>query len=69
MYTGIICRVFADRGFGFIHPDGGGKDLFFHATQLVSGLPFDEQLLELRVKFDTIDNEKGLRAVDVRPAE
>ena len=67
--TGIICRVVAARGFGFIQQDNGGDDLFFHATQLADDLAFDEQLLERRVRFDTIESDKGQRAVDVRAAE
>ena len=32
--TGKIARV-TDRGFGFITPDDGQKDVFFHAKDLV----------------------------------
>ena len=28
--TGVVKRVFAERGFGFIRPDDGGDDIWFH---------------------------------------
>jgi cold shock protein len=39
MATGVITKYFEDRGFGFIRPDDGGGDLFFHVEGFV-GLPW-----------------------------
>ncbi len=64
--TGKIARV-TDRGFGFITPDEGDKDLFFHAESLVE-CEFDELREGDAVSFETKEGEKGLAAVDVRKA-
>ncbi len=34
MAQGTIVRVNLERGFGFIQPDTGSQDLFFHASAL-----------------------------------
>jgi cold shock protein len=53
-----------DKGYGFIAPDGGGKDVFIHITALRrSGL----QGLDpgVRVRVDVVDGKKGLEAFGV----
>ena len=51
------------KGFGFITPDDGGKDLFVH----VSGLQ-DEIREGDKVSFDVQNSPKGLNAVNVKRA-
>ncbi len=58
-----------DKGFGFIKPDSGDKDLFVHATALKKG---GLELLEEgdRVQFEVEDNPngRGPRAINVSMA-
>ncbi len=67
--TGTITAVYVRKGYGFITLANGGRDLFFHETDLTDDLEFDEQLTELRVRFEQTSGRKGDRAADVRPAD
>ncbi len=67
MYVGTITRVNVDRGFGFIRLPGS-PDVFLHASSLAAGMEFDEYLTERRVEFELTSDHRGLRALNVRPA-
>lgn len=62
---GKIARL-TDRGFGFITPDEGDKDLFFHARSLAEGLVYDSLKEGDVVEFDVEQGDKGPAAVNVR---
>jgi CspA family cold shock protein len=63
--TGIIKSLIVEKNFGFITPDDGGKDIFFHASALSGGLQFADLQKGQKVSFDVEDSEKGPRAANV----
>ncbi len=65
--TGTIVRK-RDNGYGFIKPDEGDKDVFFHAQSLVD-LAFDDLQEGEKVTFDVEQGPKGPAAANVRRAE
>jgi CspA family cold shock protein len=67
MATGVIKKVVADRGFGFITADDA-KDYFFHRNSLDPSLDFDRLNGGERVEFQITQSPKGPRAEGVRPA-
>jgi cold shock CspA family protein len=36
-----VVTYFEAKGFGFLRPDDGGRDIFFHVSRLVEGLATD----------------------------
>ena len=67
MATGVIKKVVADRGFGFITADDS-KDYFFHRNALDSSLDFDRLNGGEKVEFEIEQSPKGPRAARVRSA-
>ena len=63
---GTIARL-TDRGFGFVKPDEGDKDLFFHANSL-NGISFDELREGDAVTYTVEEGPKGPAATNVTPA-
>lgn len=56
------------KGYGFITPDGGGKDVFVHHSGIVMDgyKTLDENQV---VEFELTDGKKGEQAVNVRKVE
>jgi len=54
------------KGFGFIKPDDGGKDVFVHRNN-VENLDYNQGLEDNEaVEFEVEETPKGLSAVNVR---
>ncbi len=53
-----------EKGYGFITPDGGGKDLFVHYTS-IQGEGYRSLAEGARVEFAVGDTEKGPAATNV----
>ena len=70
MATGTVKFFNTDKGFGFIKPDDGSKDIFVHISAVQrSGL--DTLNENDRVEFETEPDRsgKGPKAIDLRMAE
>jgi cold shock protein len=65
--TGKIARL-TERGFGFITPDNGEKDVFFHARSLAEGVIYDDLKEGDSVTFDVENGPKGPAAANVQRA-
>ena len=64
MPTGTVKWFNSTKGYGFIAPDDGGKDLFVHHSSIQSRgfRSLDEGQ---QVEFDVEQGDKGLQAVNV----
>jgi cold shock protein len=61
---GSIKKIIPEKGFGFITPDDGAKDLFFHSSE-VKGVTFPELKEGDKVSFEVGESPKGPNAVNV----
>ena len=64
MATGVVKWFNDDKGFGFITPDEGGKDLFVHHTAINSN-GFRSLPEGARVSYESEAGDKGPKAVNV----
>jgi len=63
--TGVVKWFNDGKGFGFITPDSGGKDLFAHYSE-IQGTGFKSLAENQRVEFEVKEGPKGLQASNIR---
>ncbi len=64
MPEGVVKWFSAEKGFGFITPDDGGRDLFVHHSQIqMNGYRSLDQ--GQKVTFESQDGDRGPQAVEV----
>ena len=61
MSLGTVKFFNRSKGFGFITPDSGDKDVFVHANNLIDNITDGD-----KVSFDLESTEKGPSAINVR---
>jgi cold shock protein len=62
--TGTVKWFSDDKGFGFITPDEGGRDLFVHFSG-IEGDGYRSLAEGAKVTYDEESGEKGPKAVNV----
>lgn len=67
--SGIVKFFNEQKGYGFITPDGGGKDVFVHVTALQdAGLPTLNEGSRISFDIEPDKRGKGPKAVNLQPA-
>ena len=81
MNHGIIKKLVADKGFGFIAPQTGGDDLFFHCSKVEGGGQVFNAWAEIdpetgkpakegaAITYTAVQGKKGLEAHDIQLAD
>ena len=64
--TGTVKWFSDDKGFGFITPEDGSKDLFAHHSEIQSTGGFRTLAEGAKVEFETKDGPKGPQASGIR---
>jgi cold shock protein len=63
---GTIKRIVRDKGLGFIVPDDGSDDVFFHRSRMAPKVQFEDLREGDEVDFQVRPGDKGPQAFDVK---
>jgi len=63
---GTIKKIVRDKGFGFVVPDDGSDDVFFHRSRLAAKVVFEDLREGDEVEFQVTKGEKGPQALDLK---
>jgi CspA family cold shock protein len=66
MATGTVKWFNDAKGYGFIAPEDGGKDLFVHHTNIAGG-GFKTLAENAKVEYESREGQKGPEAINVQP--
>lgn len=64
--TGTVKWFNESKGYGFIAPDDGGKDLFAHFREIQGAEGFKTLAENARVQFEVTQGTKGPQASNIR---
>jgi cold shock protein len=65
MATGVVKWFSDEKGFGFITPDEGSKDLFVHHSSIQAD-GYRSLAEGARVEYESEQGDKGPKAINVR---
>ena len=63
--TGTVKWFNESKGYGFITPDGGGKDLFAHFRDIQGVNGYKTLAENARVQFTVVQGQKGPQASNI----
>ena len=66
MATGTVKWFSDEKGFGFITPDEGSKDLFVHHSS-IEAEGYRSLAEGAKVEYESEQGDKGPKAINVRP--
>jgi CspA family cold shock protein len=63
---GVVLWFNIDKGYGFIKPDDGSKDVFVHFSGIAKSENTNKLKKDQQVEFAISENEKGRIAINVK---
>lgn len=67
MATGVVKWFNAEKGYGFITPDDGGKDLFAHFSEIQGVQGYKSLAENQKVSYEPAQGAKGPQATNITP--